>query len=81
MRGVAKKQFQPCEAIAGLKQCYVNMPQAQSPANTYGMELLIMRVESTLADLMCEAGYNADEVNAYMARAKEEKKERLKNIE
>lgn len=81
MRGVAKKQFQPCEAIAGLKQCYVNMPQAQNPANTYGMELLIMRVESTLADLMCEAGYNADEVNAYMECVKEEKKARLKNIE
>ena len=81
MRGAAKKQFQPCEAIDGLKKCYVNMPQAQNHANTYGMELLIMRVESALEDLMCEAGYNADEVNAYMERAKEEKKERLRNIE
>lgn len=79
MRGMGTKAFKAGQAIAGMYQCYVNMPPMQHPDNTYAMELLIMRVEGLTIDLMAEVGFNPDEINDYLQDMKKEKKERLKN--
>lgn len=79
MRDMGTKAFKAGQAIAGMHQCYVNMPPMQHPDNTYAMELLIMRVEGLTIDLMAEAGFNPDEINDYLRNMKKEKKERLKN--